>query len=1098
MNKRTYYLLTLFICLISNACSLHQVKKEEIEISGKPLPLVTNVYLNTFGTSFSGTFEHSVIGDFNWGNRWRTQTATTSFAYPEILTKEVKKTLQKAFENEITPLNSTRKGDSFALEISLGKVIHQTHHQVDTSFFTYNNKEVPSNTYLVAIHSELCYRFLAPDGRLIISGITTSEGKGRGADWGFSANSTSFEWAYKAAFEVSAHEACMKLVNELVTSPEINAEIRRIHILKTLPANLTADIKFSDETSLIPNNTIDAGEDSLITVSVTNEGKGNAFDVILNMESAYKNINFENTITVGDIHSGKKKEIPIPVKAGLDIETGIVPFSITCKEKRGYDSRKYQLTVPAACIDKPELLITGYKINDNATGFASGNGNGIPGNGETIEVIPFIKNNGKGKAINVNVSIAPINSNISIKRKETTIPQIIPGQTVTGNLVLSIPTTFSEGNVNINLSASDVRGASKITQLFAISTETRQPALVYTYEIIDSNKNGILENGESGELVIRTINKGQMDAKDVSIYLQSGDVKFSNTTAGIHLLPVNTPGMNRSFSFHVPRTFEKNTADISIRIEQKDFPGLTDNIHIPIKLVQPDLVITHHFLDTNNNGSIEQGESLELIIKIKNLGGLDAEDVVLSLLTGQQGTIHNGVVLNGASEREVAVGGIQAGRECEASRFLIDVRRGAETGTLPVKFTISQKDFKSKDEQLLLSIAKEQPVNITVEPRKTIEYQSAPIAPADYNNPPVIAIAFPENNKKVVLDTVSLKGTVVDDRGISTLEIKVNDHRINTAGRGLVIEGEADTNQKEQYFSHAIPLAEGRNDITVTAFDIDNLSSFKTVTVFREPKQGAIWAAVIGINHYENKQIQPLKYARNDAMSFADYLRNNWGLDENHLFELYDENATIKNIRSLLGTRLRKNAGSPEDTVFIFFAGHGAPEEDAESLDNDGITKYIISHDADPGELYATAMPMDEIAKTFSRIRAERIIFIIDSCYSGGSGGRTLLAQGGRTAIPSNAFLNRISQGKGRIIITSSNASEISQESDKLKHGYFTYYLLEGLKGKADYDGDNAIDIDEIYRYLNKHVPEATENAQHPVKKGEAEGQVVIGRIKPF
>lgn len=650
----------------------------------------------------------------------------------------------------------------------------------------------------------------------------------------------------------------------------------------------------------------------------------------------------------------------------------------------------------------------------------------------------------------------------------------------------------------MNLSASDVRGASKTTQPFTINTEIRQPALVYTYEIIDRNKNGIMENGESGELVIRTTNKGQMDARDVSIYLQSGDVKFSNTTASMHCLPVNSSNMRHSFSFHVSRTFEKNSADINIKLEQKDFQALTGNIHIPVKLVQPDLVITHHFLDTNNNGNIEQGESIELIIKVKNQGELDAENVVLNLLTDRQGTIRNGVVLNGASEKEIAVGGIQAGRECEARRFLIDVRRGAGIGPLPVKFTINQKDFKSKEEQILLIVVKEQPVNITVKPEKAIEYQSVPIALADYNNPPIIAIAFPENNKRYVSDTVLLKGTVVDDRGISTLEIKVNDRRINTAGRGLVIEGEADTNQKERHFSHAIPLAEGRNDITVTAFDIDNLSSSKTVTVFREPKQGAIWAAVIGINHYENKQIKPLKYARNDAVSFANYLRDNWGLDENHLFELYDENATTKNIRSLLGTRLRKNAGSPEDTVFIFFAGHGAPEEDTESLDNDGITKYILPHDTDPGELYATAMPMDEIAKAFRRIRAERIIFIIDSCYSGGSGGRTLLAPGGRTAILSNVFLNRISQGKGRIIITSSNASEISQESDKLKHGYFTYYLLEGLNGKADYDGDNAIDIDEIYRYLNKHVPEATNGAQHPVKKGEAEGQVVIGRIKSF
>jgi len=72
----------------------------------------------------------------------------------------------------------------------------------------------------------------------------------------------------------------------------------------------------------------------------------------------------------------------------------------------------------------------------------------------------------------------------------------------------------------------------------------------------------------------------------------------------------------------------------------------------------------------------------------------------------------------------------------------------------------------------------------------------------------------------------------------------------------------------------------------------------------------------------------------------------------------------------------------------------------------------------------------------------------------------------------------------------------VSQESANLKHGFFTYYLLEGLRGGADLDRDNLIDIDEIYRYLNKWVPDKTNGTQHPVKKGVAEGQMIIGRIK--
>jgi len=154
-------------------------------------------------------------------------------------------------------------------------------------------------------------------------------------------------------------------------------------------------------------------------------------------------------------------------------------------------------------------------------------------------------------------------------------------------------------------------------------------------------------------------------------------------------------------------------------------------------------------------------------------------------------------------------------------------------------------------------------------------------------------------------------------------------------------------------------------------------------------------------------------------------------------------------------------------------------------MDPVGKNKWLLPH----------LIQWTGLLQIFSRIQAERIIFLVDSCYSGAGGGRTILAHSGR-AVLSDDFLNRIAQGKGRIILTSSRENEVSSESDQLKHGYFTYHLLEGLKGKADLNGDNIIDLDEISLYLNKHVPEATNNAQHPVKKGEAEGQVVVGRTK--
>jgi uncharacterized caspase-like protein len=96
----------------------------------------------------------------------------------------------------------------------------------------------------------------------------------------------------------------------------------------------------------------------------------------------------------------------------------------------------------------------------------------------------------------------------------------------------------------------------------------------------------------------------------------------------------------------------------------------------------------------------------------------------------------------------------------------------------------------------------------------------------------------------------------------------------------------------------------------------------------------------------------------------------------------------------------------------------------------------------------------------------------------------------------SGAFWERLSQGKGRVILTASDANEVSVEKDELKHGIFTYYLLEGLRGKADSDNDGIITVDEVYRYVSTKVSQATGQNQHPVKKGETTGQIILGVVK--
>jgi uncharacterized protein YgiM (DUF1202 family) len=352
--------------------------------------------------------------------------------------------------------------------------------------------------------------------------------------------------------------------------------------------------------------------------------------------------------------------------------------------------------------------------------------------------------------------------------------------------------------------------------------------------------------------------------------------------------------------------------------------------------------------------------------------------------------------------------------------------------------------------------------------------------------PPLIALASPADGQQVTTDRILLFGAAASDKGITRVEVRVN-------GQLLVqreVRGPEQTLNVD--FSERLPLREGKNEIVVSAFDRQNQSTTRTVTVTQVLDRGKIWAVVVGISRYKN--VRGLQFADKDALSMYDYLLHQIGVPKENIMLLTNEQATLVNFRRTLGTELRRKAGQ-RDTALIYFAGHGAPEIDLTSPDDDGLEKYLVLYDSEPEDLYTTGLPMREVEIIFQRLAPERIIFIADTCFSGAATGRTFLTAS-RRAVISDAFLSRLSKGKGRVVLTASRANQVSQERDDLGHGVFTYYMLEGLNGKADQDGDGIITIDELYNYLSMKVPEATGQNQHPMKKGEFDGQLVVGRIR--
>ena len=67
----------------------------------------------------------------------------------------------------------------------------------------------------------------------------------------------------------------------------------------------------------------------------------------------------------------------------------------------------------------------------------------------------------------------------------------------------------------------------------------------------------------------------------------------------------------------------------------------------------------------------------------------------------------------------------------------------------------------------------------------------------------------------------------------------------------------------------------------------------------------------------------------------------------------------------------------------------------------------------------------------------------------------------------------------GVVVFASSTGRETSQESAEWNNGAFTKALVEGLGGRADFNHDGAISLNELNLWVAERVKKLTEGEQH-------------------
>ncbi|MEM7624474.1 MAG: caspase family protein [Planctomycetota bacterium] len=410
------------------------------------------------------------------------------------------------------------------------------------------------------------------------------------------------------------------------------------------------------------------------------------------------------------------------------------------------------------------------------------------------------------------------------------------------------------------------------------------------------------------------------------------------------------------------------------------------------------------------------------------------------------------------------------------------------------------------------------------------EKVAPPAMPDPRNARPIIYVSRPEALSPTTKETVLVTGHVFDDVEVVRTEFSINGRPINPEEqKGIALATVAIANTADPStnadtprgvggsgfrsgssdskgfveFAFTVPLQPGHNRIRVEAWDDRGASDYAEFDVERKTDRGLIHMIAIGINEYDtgNHGVPKLRYAVADAKAVSDSFARNLGITGRHI-ELYDQEATRSNIIQALRKTLPGNV-SKQDTVVVFFSGHGAPETLAGGLGDgsaENLVRYLLPVEAEADNLIGSAIPMQDIARYFRLLPCERLIFLADTCYSGGiaEGGRTVSAEGVAlkgVAMSTVSIVERAS-GQGRVILTASKDNEIAHEKQELGHGVFTYHLVEGLDGAADTNGNQQVTVREIYRYVAAEVPRTTDGSQHPqINDEELRGDIVLSRL---
>jgi WD40 repeat protein len=228
-----------------------------------------------------------------------------------------------------------------------------------------------------------------------------------------------------------------------------------------------------------------------------------------------------------------------------------------------------------------------------------------------------------------------------------------------------------------------------------------------------------------------------------------------------------------------------------------------------------------------------------------------------------------------------------------------------------------------------------------------------------------------------------------------------------------------------------------------------------------------LYVLAIGVSQYANPEFN-LNYAAKDARDFtAACVAQKGGLyREVETKVLCDVEATRDNIVD--GLEWIQSQTTAKDVAMVFLSGHGVnapPNNDY----------YFVPHNFNRDRIRATGVVFSEIQQTVQNI-AGKALFFVDSCHSGNVMG----AGKSKGVADINAVINELSSAEnGTVVFSASTGRQVALEHPDWKNGAFTKAIVEGMSGKAEFQGGR-VTVKSLDFYISERVKALTGGKQTP------------------